>query len=108
MKQQRYCVAALVACAILTMWPGANVCGQARRVIPAVSQRRTVEPAVMQRVYEEAQTPFKYGVILKGEEGKKLDCPSVFRSGDTWYMVYIIFDGDGYETALAESDDLLH
>jgi predicted GH43/DUF377 family glycosyl hydrolase len=90
------------------MWPSANVCGQARRVIPAVSERRTVEPVVMQRVYEEARTPFKYGVILKGEEGKKLDCPSVFRHGGKWYMVYIIFDGDGYETALADSDDLVH
>jgi len=62
----------------------------------------------MQRVYEEAKTPFKYGVILKGQDGKKLDCPSVFRHGGRWYMVYIIFDGDGYETALADSTDLLH
>ena len=82
--------------------------GQPRQIMPAKSQRRAVEPTVMQRVYDEAKTPFKYGVILKGESGKKLDCPSVFRLGDKWYMVYIIFDGDGYETALADSDDLLH
>ena len=81
---------------------------QTREVIAAQSKRRAVEPEVMQRVYEKAKTPFKYGVILKGEEGKKLDCPSVFRHGDRWYMIYIIFDGDGYETALADSDDLLH
>jgi predicted GH43/DUF377 family glycosyl hydrolase len=31
----------------------------------------------------------------------------VFRHGDKWYMVYIIFDGSGYETAIAESQDLL-
>ena len=108
MKQRGYCVAALVACATLAMSTSATVYGQTRQVIPAVSQRRTVEPAVMQRVYEQAKTPFKYGVILKGEEGKKLDCPSVFRHDGKWYMVYIIFDGDGYETAIADSDDLVH
>lgn len=61
----------------------------------------------MQRVYEEAKTPYKYGVILAGERGAKVDCPSVFRHGETWYMLYIIFDGTGYETALAESTNLL-
>ncbi len=81
--------------------------GQTRQIIPAKSERRAVEPTVMKRVYDEVKTPFKYGVILKGESGKKLDCPSVFRRGDKWYMIYIIFDGDGYETALAESDDLM-
>ena len=66
-----------------------------------------VSRATMQKIYEEIKTPYKYGIILKGEEGKKVDCPSVFRYGDKWYMVYIIFDGSGYETAIAESQDLL-
>jgi predicted GH43/DUF377 family glycosyl hydrolase len=35
------------------------------------------------------------------------ESPSVFRHGDAWYMMYIIFDGSGYETAIAESRDLL-
>ncbi|MHC4541309.1 MAG: glycosylase, partial [Planctomycetota bacterium] len=61
----------------------------------------------MQRIYEEIRTPYKYGIILKGREGRKVDCPSVFRRGDTWYIMYIVFDGSGYETALAESRDLL-
>jgi predicted GH43/DUF377 family glycosyl hydrolase len=36
-----------------------------------------------------------------------MDCPSVFRKGGQWYMTYIIFDGRGYETWLAQSKDLL-
>lgn len=62
----------------------------------------------MERVYEEVRTPHKYGVILRGAEKKAVDCPSVFRHEDRWYMIYIVFDGGGYETALAHSDDLLH
>jgi predicted GH43/DUF377 family glycosyl hydrolase len=61
----------------------------------------------MQQVYEEAKTPYKYGVILRGEEGDPVDCPSVFRHGDHWYMVYICMNKKGYETHLAESNDLL-
>ena len=71
-------------------------------------QGRAVPQDVMERVYEQVRTPCKYGVILTGAEGAKVDCPSVFRHGDEWYMVYIIFDGSGYETALAQSEDLLH
>ncbi len=78
-----------------------------RQLIPARPDGRIVETAVMQRVYDEAKTPFKFGVILKGDEGRKLDCPSVFRHGSKWYLIYIIFDGDGYETAIADSNDLL-
>ncbi len=61
----------------------------------------------MQRIHQTVQTPFKYGVILKGEEGRAVDCPSVFRHADRWYMTYIAFDGTGYETRLAHSDNLL-
>lgn len=62
----------------------------------------------MQQVYEEVKTPFKYGVILRGEGGAAVDCPSVFRKGDRWYMVYICMNKKGYETHLAESSDLLN
>ena len=31
----------------------------------------------------------------------------VFRRDGRWYMVFIAFDGRGYETRLATSDDLL-
>jgi predicted GH43/DUF377 family glycosyl hydrolase len=63
----------------------------------------------MQRVYDEVKTPFKYGIVLQPESKDELiDCPNVFRYGDKWYMLYVaIKDKVGYETYLAESDDLL-
>jgi len=79
-----------------------------REVLPAKTAKKNVSRQTMQKIYEEIKTPYKYGVILKGDKGKKIDCPSVFRYGDKWYMVYIIFDGSGYESALAESKDLLY
>lgn len=63
----------------------------------------------MQKVYEEVKTPYKYGlVVTPPSPDKMVDSPSVFRKGEKWYMYYIIFDGRGYETWMAESDDLLH
>ncbi len=70
-------------------------------------RKKTVSQKTMQRIYAEIRTPYKYGVVLKGKDGKKLDCPSVFRYNDKWYMIYIIFNGNGYETAIAESHNLL-
>jgi predicted GH43/DUF377 family glycosyl hydrolase len=79
-------------------------------VVPAIPATRAVEPEAMQRVYEEVKTPFKYGVILKGENPKELvDCASLFRHGGRWYMMYVASDNNiGYQTHLARSDDLLH
>jgi predicted GH43/DUF377 family glycosyl hydrolase len=78
-----------------------------RKAIEAIDPGPVPDSTVMAGIYEQVKTPYKFGVVLK-EEGKKVDCPSVFRHGDHWYMTYIIFDGTGYETALAESRDLLH
>ena len=57
----------------------------------------------MQQVYDEVKTPFKYGVVIRGENEKDswVDCPSIFRHNDQWYMVYISYDNVGYETYLA-------
>ena len=67
-----------------------------------------VPQEIMQKVYEEVKTPFKYGLVVTPEnETKKIDCPSVFRKGKYWYMTYIQFDGRGYETWIAKSKDLL-
>jgi len=63
----------------------------------------------MLRVYEQVKTPYKYGVVFSHPDSTKMmDSPSVFRWKRTWYMSYIIYDGNGYETWLAQSDDLLH
>lgn len=64
---------------------------------------------VMQNIYNEVKTPFKYGLVVTPEnDKKKIDCPSVFRKGNAWFMTYIQFDGRGYETWIAKSNDLLH
>ena len=62
----------------------------------------------MQAVYEEVNTPHKYGLVLgPANDSFKLDCPTVFRKGRNWYMTYIQFNGSGYETWLAKSQNLL-
>jgi predicted GH43/DUF377 family glycosyl hydrolase len=63
---------------------------------------------VMHEVHDALKTPFKYGVILRGDKGAMLDCPSVYRFNDKWFMLYVCMNEVGYETHLAESDDLLH
>jgi len=70
---------------------------------------------VMQRIYHEVRTPYKYGMVIAPTDNyHKIDCPSVFREGNVWYMTYVCYngkdgrDGRGYETWLAKSDDLLH
>lgn len=77
-------------------------------------QAQKVTQARLKQVYEEVRTPYKYGmVVAPGDNGHKIDCPTVFREGDTWYMTYVCYngsngtDGRGYETWLAKSDDLL-
>ena len=83
---------------------------EARQVVPAKEGGKVVSSEVMNDTYEKIKTPFKYGVVIKGvKNGKqvKADCPSVFRHNDKWYMMYVTFDGHGYETHIAASDDLL-
>lgn len=68
-----------------------------------------VPETVMEQMYNEIKTPYKYGLILVPEDNsKKIDCPSVFRKDNKWLMTYLVFDGRGYETWLAESADLLN
>lgn len=46
-------------------------------------------------------------MVIKGEGGKLADCPNVFLHNGKWYMMYVSNPGQGYETYLAVSDDLL-
>lgn len=75
---------------------------------PRVSKSYPVTQEEMQAVFQEVKTPYKYGMVLVPEEGEMVDDPQVFRYGDSWYMVYVRFDNQGYETCLAQSSDLLH
>jgi predicted GH43/DUF377 family glycosyl hydrolase len=78
-----------------------NVCAQ--------SPIKPVPEKVMQDIYEQVKTPYKYGMVMVPDSNsKKIDCPSVFHKGNNWYMTYLVFNGRGYETWLADSKDLLH
>jgi len=77
--------------------------------------QQTVPQSVMQAIYDEVQTPYKYGMVMAPQRNdRKFDCPTVFRQGDRWFMTYVCYDGKGgtdgrgYETWIAQSDDLLH
>lgn len=68
-----------------------------------------VPPDLMRRVYDEVKTPFKFGVVIRGEAGESVDCPNVFWCGGRWYMMYVaIRNREGYQTYIARSADLLH
>ena len=68
----------------------------------------------MQKIYQEVKTPFKYGMVVAPTDNyHKIDCPTVFQENGKWYMTYVVYngkdglDGRGYETWIAESDNLL-
>lgn len=80
-----------------------------------VQAQTTVPQGVMQEIYEESLTPFKYGMVMApADNNHKYDCPTVFRHGEKWFMTFVCYDGKGgtdgrgYETWIAQSDDLLH
>lgn len=85
-------------------------------ILPSMAQQRNhiVSEKVMKQIYEEVKTPCKYGmVVVPADDEYMIDCPTVFRKNGKWYMSYVIYDGQprisgrGYETWLAESNDLL-
>ena len=76
--------------------------------------QREVPQERMEQIYEEVKTPYKYGLAVAPTDNyHKIDCPTVFRQGDKWLMTYVVYngkggtDGRGYETWIAESDNLL-
>jgi len=72
-------------------------------------KKREITDGVMNEIYNEIKTPYKYGLVMVPTDNSyKMDCPSVFRKDGKWFMTYLIYDGRGYETWLAESNDLLH
>jgi predicted GH43/DUF377 family glycosyl hydrolase len=75
--------------------------------IPEINDRPLPTPG-------ELKTPYKLGsLVLKGSavagafDEKAVDCPFVFRGDDRFYMTMVGFDGTGYQTGLASSDDLI-
>ena len=58
----------------------------------AESFQSMVSDTVMQKIYEEIKTPYKYGLVLVPQDStKKTDCPTVFRHAGKWYMSYLVF-----------------
>lgn len=53
-----------------------------------------IEKSVLQAVYDEVKTPFKYGmVVAPADNHHKIDCPTVFREGNKWMMTYVVYNG---------------
>jgi len=60
------------------------------------------------------ETPYKFGKLVISAsndpqefDSHSVDCPFVFHHAGKFYMTYIGFDGNGYQTGLAESHDLV-
>jgi predicted GH43/DUF377 family glycosyl hydrolase len=60
------------------------------------------------------RTPYKYGKLVLGPshvpgsfDEKSVDCPFVFHHDGKYHLMYVGFDGTGYQTGLAESDNLV-
>ncbi|MDR3651810.1 MAG: malectin domain-containing carbohydrate-binding protein [Paludibacter sp.] len=82
--------------------------------ISTVLSAQEVSQSKMAEIYEQVKTPYKYGlVVAPTDNNHKMDCPTVFRKDGKWYMTFVIYngrtgnDGRGYETWMAESDNLL-
>jgi len=57
---------------------------------------------------ERTQRPILSGSGITGQfDSHGVDCPFVFRHNERFYMMYVGFDGIGYQTSLAVSDNLL-
>ncbi len=103
---------------ILLLLIGANAQAQNKQKRRTKAKARThvaVSQKEMSKIYEKVRTPYKYGMVVAPQSNdRKIDCPTVFREGDSWYMTYVCYNGSngtngrGYETWLAKSDDLLH
>jgi hypothetical protein len=78
-----------------------------------VAAASDIPPEQMRAIYDEVKTPYKYGVVIPAPEGKKVDCPTVFRHGDRWYMLWVMFyfgafwKPKAFDT-FAASRDLVH
>ena len=77
---------------------------------------KTVSSEVMEEIYQEIKTPYKYGVVFREPDSNKIiDSPTIYRANESWYMTYIVYEAptmdesaQGYETWLAKSGDLLN
>lgn len=91
---------------VLTSFPIAEVA--VSQTFEEMDPKHVIHRETMQEVYDEVKTPHPFGLIMIHEDtSNMIDCPTVFRKDSTWYMTYLVFNGKGYETWLAKSNDLL-
>lgn len=83
--------------------------------LPLLSASRAAAEEFSDAEIAPFRTPYKYGKLVLAASGvagafdeKSVDDPFVFRSEDEFRMLYIAFDGTGYQTGMARSRDLLH
>ncbi len=82
---------------------------------PLLRQSRLLAEAFSPDEIAPFRTPYKSGELVLGPstdpaafDSKSVDDPFVFLHEGAFHMLYIGFDGTGYQTGLARSADLLH
>ena len=74
----------------------------------------TENNSIFETVFDEITTPYQYGVVLRpsgiagAPDSDAVDCPTVFEHDGRFYMTYVCHNGQGYNTGIAVSDDLLN
>ena len=73
-------------------------------------KKREINETVMQEIYNENQNALQiwFGNWFQRTTPIKWTARVFSEKDGKWFMTYLIYDGRGYETWLAESDDLLH
>ena len=52
-------------------------------------KEREITDEVMQEIYNEIKTPYKYGLVMVPTDNSyKMDCPSIFRKDGKWYFFF--------------------
>ena len=81
---------------------------------PLLTRRTLLLAAIDATRSAKYETPYKYGKLVlsassvKDEfDSRSVDCPFVFSRNGLFYMAYVGFDGQGYQTGLASSPDLV-
>ena len=95
---------AALASAAAKAWPSQSP--QNPTVPPAPDRTVPTPPSL--------ETPYKYEKLILAAasdpsafDSKSVDCPFVFTSAGRFYMAYIGYDGTGYQTGLASSNNLV-
>jgi len=84
-----------------------------RRFLPALAAGAAAAGEGLE-IPGDLKTPHKIGRLVVKSTGKRgafdsesVDVPFVFRDGNRFLMTYVGYDGAGYQTGLASSDDLI-